>query len=90
MLREHCARALRPTSYLGCCVPNFPNFFMITGPIGPFTNIPPAIKTAREEGEKVVEATQEAEDGLMETCEAIAKGSSFTVTDSWIFGMKIC
>lgn len=34
-----------PTSYLGVCVPDFPNAFMITGPNGPFTNIPPTLET---------------------------------------------
>lgn len=34
-----------PTTYLGVSVPNFPNLFMITGPNGPFTNIPPTIET---------------------------------------------
>jgi cation diffusion facilitator CzcD-associated flavoprotein CzcO len=34
-----------PTSYLGICVPNFPNLFMICGPNGPFSNLPPAIET---------------------------------------------
>ena len=33
-----------PTSYLGVSVPQFPNLFMITGPQGPFTNLPPAIE----------------------------------------------
>jgi cyclohexanone monooxygenase len=34
-----------PTTYLGVSVPEFPNMFMITGPNGPFTNIPPTIET---------------------------------------------
>ncbi|KAL6248456.1 hypothetical protein RBB50_004711 [Rhinocladiella similis] len=33
-----------PTAYLGVSVPNFPNLLMITGPQGPFTNLPPAIE----------------------------------------------
>ncbi|OAP62691.1 hypothetical protein AYL99_01918 [Fonsecaea erecta] len=33
-----------PTSYLGVAVPNFPNLLMITGPQGPFTNLPPALE----------------------------------------------
>lgn len=32
------------TSYLGCFVPQFPNLFLIAGPQGPFTNMPPAIE----------------------------------------------
>lgn len=46
-LKEHWA-ATGPTSYMGVCVPNFPNMFMITGPNGPFTNIPPTIETQVE------------------------------------------
>ena len=34
-----------PTSYLGISVPNFPNLFLISGPNGPFCNLPPAIET---------------------------------------------
>jgi cyclohexanone monooxygenase len=34
-----------PTTYLGISVPDFPNLFMITGPNGPFTNIPPTLET---------------------------------------------
>lgn len=33
-----------PTSFLGVSVPRFPNLFMISGPQGPFTNLPPAIE----------------------------------------------
>ncbi|KKZ68343.1 hypothetical protein EMCG_06019 [[Emmonsia] crescens] len=44
MLQEHWAER-GPTSYLGISVANFPNFFMITGPQGPFCNIPPVIET---------------------------------------------
>lgn len=33
-----------PTSFLGVSVPQFPNLLMITGPQGPFTNLPPAIE----------------------------------------------
>ncbi|KIY04157.1 uncharacterized protein Z520_00849 [Fonsecaea multimorphosa CBS 102226] len=33
-----------PTSYLGVSVPHFPNLLLITGPQGPFTNLPPALE----------------------------------------------
>ncbi|KPI36558.1 Baeyer-Villiger monooxygenase [Cyphellophora attinorum] len=42
-LRDHWAPQ-GPTSYLGVAVPNFPNMFMILGPQGPFTNMPPALE----------------------------------------------
>jgi len=37
-----------PSSYLGVSVPNYPNLFMILGPNGPFTNLPPSIETQVE------------------------------------------
>ena len=43
-LKDHWAET-GPTTYLGVSVPDFPNLFMITGPNGPFTNIPPTIET---------------------------------------------
>jgi hypothetical protein len=42
-LKDHWS-TMGPTSYLGFSVPNFPNLFMITGPNGPFSNLPPAIE----------------------------------------------
>ncbi|KAJ9604520.1 hypothetical protein H2200_010633 [Cladophialophora chaetospira] len=42
-LKQHWEPA-GPTSYLGVFVPEFPNLCMITGPQGPFSNIPPAIE----------------------------------------------
>ena len=33
-----------PTSYLGLSTAGFPNMFMILGPNGPFTNLPPSIE----------------------------------------------
>ncbi|KAH7318944.1 hypothetical protein BKA65DRAFT_529167 [Rhexocercosporidium sp. MPI-PUGE-AT-0058] len=46
-LKDHWAK-MGPTSYLGIMVSNFPNLFMIAGPNGPFSNIPPAIETQVE------------------------------------------
>ncbi|KIW87281.1 uncharacterized protein Z519_12184 [Cladophialophora bantiana CBS 173.52] len=46
-LKDHWSEA-GPTSYLGVSVPNFPNMFMILGPNGPFTNLPPTIETQVE------------------------------------------
>jgi len=43
-LKDHWAKT-GPTSYLGIAVPNFPNLFMISGPNGPFSNLPPAIES---------------------------------------------
>jgi len=46
-LRDHWAET-GPSSYLGISVPDFPNLFMILGPNGPFTNLPPTIETQVE------------------------------------------
>lgn len=78
-----------PTAYLGMCVPRFPNLFMISGPKGPFTNIPPAVESnvefitsAIQAGEKSgsgrpIEATVEAEEQYSRLCEELAKDSLF-------------
>jgi len=44
-LQEHWDKQNGPSSYLGMSVPNFPNWFMLTGPMGAFANIPPVIDT---------------------------------------------
>jgi cyclohexanone monooxygenase len=96
-LKEHWADG--PTSYLGVCVSKFPNMFMITGPNGPFTNIPPTIETHvefiadaikhGEDSKHIVEATREAEDGWTQLCKELSDASLFKQTDSWIFGANV-
>jgi cyclohexanone monooxygenase len=89
-----------PTSYLGMTVSGFPNLFMVLGPNGPFTNLPPSIETqvewiadcigaAEASGSGVVEATAEAEQAWTATCQAIADGTLFAKGESWIFGANI-
>lgn len=89
-----------PTSYLGMTVANFPNFFMILGPNGPFTNLPPSIETQvewisdtvkymMEHNNTTIEPTQEAEDGWTETCQSISDQTLFSKGESWIFGANI-
>jgi cation diffusion facilitator CzcD-associated flavoprotein CzcO len=89
-----------PTSYLGITTAGFPNMFMILGPNGPFTNLPPSIETqvefitdliheAEREGGALIEATAEAEDGWTATCNEIAHMTLFPKAESWIFGANI-
>lgn len=89
-----------PSSYLGMTVNNFPNMFMILGPNGPFTNLPPSIETQVEfisdsvaalerDGGGVIEASAKAEDGWSETCQQIADDTLFGEGESWIFGANI-
>jgi cyclohexanone monooxygenase len=88
-----------PTSYLGVSVPSFPNLFMILGPNGPFTNLPPSIETQvefitelveqAEQRGGLIEPTREAEDAWTRTCQEIADSTLFPKADSWIFGANV-
>lgn len=73
---------------------------MITGPNGPFTNIPPAIEThvefisdaiakAETDNAPIVEVTEEAEQKWTQLCDDMSKDSLFRRTDSWIFGANV-
>ncbi|MDT4948849.1 MAG: hypothetical protein QOJ37_1444 [Pseudonocardiales bacterium] len=90
----------RPRVHLGLMSADFPNLFMIFGPMGPFTNQPPAhevqvdwiadvITHVREHGLKTIEPTQEAEDQWLAMCDDIAYQTLFPETDSWINGANI-
>lgn len=89
-----------PSSYLSVATSEFPNLFMILGPNGPFTNLPPTIETEvewvaeligyMEDNElATVEAVAGAEQQWGETCRDIADQTLFAKTDSWIFGANI-
>ncbi|HAU57077.1 MAG TPA: NAD(P)/FAD-dependent oxidoreductase [Comamonadaceae bacterium] len=89
-----------PSSYMGVANANFPNMFMVLGPNGPFTNLPPSIESQVEwiaalikdvnaKDLKTVEATTEAESGWTKTCHDIAHMTLFPKADSWIFGANI-
>lgn len=93
------AWAEAPTSYLGVTTAGFPNMFMILGPNGPFTNLPPSIETqvewigelvaAAEQRGTAVESTEAAEATWTETCHTIANMTLFPQVDSWIFGSNV-
>jgi cyclohexanone monooxygenase len=89
-----------PKTYLGLATAGFPNMFMVVGPVGPFTNQPPAIEVhvewiaetvRRMQSENVVtiEATPEAEGDWMTTCVDHANTTLFTKIDSWINGANV-
>jgi len=89
-----------PSSYLGVTNVNYPNMFMVLGPNGPFTNLPPSIETqvewiselirhANAGNFKTVEPTAEAEAGWTRTCQEIANMTLFPKAESWIFGANI-
>jgi cyclohexanone monooxygenase len=89
----------QPNSYLGVATAKFPNWFMVLGPNGPFTNLPPSIETqvdwigtlvaAAQERGTAVEASTEAEQAWTETCRTVADMTLFPKVDSWIFGANI-
>jgi len=89
-----------PLGYLGMMESDFPNMFMILGPNGPFTNLPPSIEsqvewisdtiqTMESEGLSTIEPTQAAEDEWVEMCRNIANMTLFPRAESWIFGANI-
>lgn len=97
-LAEHWAD--RPRTHLGLMAHGFPNLFMIYGPMGPFTNQPPAheaqvdwvarsIAYVREHDLGSIEATREAEQAWLDECDSVARETLFAVTDSWINGSNI-
>ncbi|MGZ4465369.1 MAG: flavin-containing monooxygenase [Nocardioides sp.] len=90
----------RPRTHLGLMTHGFPNLFMIYGPMGPFTNQPPAheaqvdwvarsIEHVRDHDLGSIEATSEAEEAWVAECDEIANQTLFAVTDSWINGSNI-
>ncbi len=89
-----------PTSYLGMATSGFPNMFMILGPNGPFTNLPPSIETQVEWIADTIEqvapndgawidAKEEIETAWTDTCAEIADATLFAKAASWIFGANI-
>jgi cyclohexanone monooxygenase len=97
-LKEHWSDG--PTSYLGMATNGFPNMFMILGPNGPFTNLPPSIETQVEwiaDTVAAVAATEsrwmdvrpETETDWTDICLDIANQTLFPQVSSWIFGANI-
>lgn len=94
-LKDHWSTA-GPTSYLGISIPGFPNMFCITGPNGPFSNIPPAIETHVEFITSIIEtaestastksATVDKRRGETQT-KPVAVESSQVAEDRWT---KLC
>lgn len=90
----------RPRTFLGLMAHGFPNLFMIYGPMGPFTNQPPAheaqvdwvgqtIDFVRKSGAGSIEPTKEAEQAWMNECDEIANQTLFAEVNSWINGSNI-
>jgi cyclohexanone monooxygenase len=97
-LREKWAK--RPRAWHGVMTSEFPNWFMIYGPMGPFTNQPisheievdwiaDTIQHVRETGAASIELKVETEDAFMDLCDELNAGTLFAVTDSWLNGGNI-
>lgn len=89
-----------PSSYLGVTVANYPNMFMVLGPNGPFTNLPPSIESqvewisdfiqyAQEQDIESIEAPVIEEEKWSQVCADIAAQTLFPKAESWIFGANI-
>ncbi|OTG56432.1 cyclohexanone monooxygenase [Acinetobacter sp. ANC 4204] len=89
-----------PSSYLGVTVANYPNMFMVLGPNGPFTNLPPSIESqvewisdfiqyAQEQNIESIEAPVIEEEKWSQVCADIAAQTLFPKAESWIFGANI-
>jgi cyclohexanone monooxygenase len=98
VLRDHWVDG--PTSYLGMATTGFPNMFMILGPNGPFTNLPPSIETQVEwiagtigylmpKAGAWLDVRPETETEWTEICADIADQTLFPKAASWIFGANI-
>jgi cation diffusion facilitator CzcD-associated flavoprotein CzcO len=90
----------RPRTHLGLAAVGFPNLFMIYGPMGPFTNQPPAheaqvdwvagaIQHVRDRGLRSIEPTREAEARWMQICDEGAAATLFPRVNSWINGANV-
>jgi len=88
------------TAFMGTMTAGFPNMFMVLGPHGPFSNLPPAIEMevnliadliakANREGLAAVEVSAAKEAEWVAHCDQLAAGSLFSQVDSWIFGANI-
>lgn len=80
-LKDHWSKT-GPTSYLGTSVPNFPNLFMITGPNGPFSNLPPAIEYHVEIISALVTMAEKNSTRLIRAADIISGSNSANGTNS--------
>ncbi|KAL7941276.1 hypothetical protein V8C42DRAFT_181214 [Trichoderma barbatum] len=88
-------------AYLAMAMAGFPNMFVVNGPQGPLTNVPPLIETqvdfitgliAAAEGRKEnvsIEVTQEAEDGWLAHTNEIGAMTVFAKGESWLTGANV-
>jgi cyclohexanone monooxygenase len=89
-----------PTGYFGTTTTGFPNLFMILGPHGPFSSLPPAIETqvnwisdtvkyTLDHEIETIEPSAIAEKEWIETCDMTANSTLFPKSNAWFFGANI-
>jgi len=89
-----------PTGYLGMMQADFPNFYMILGPFGPFTSLPPSIETQVEWISDTIkhnyendvfsfDVKPEVQEQWQAKCREISDGTLFQKAESWIFSANI-
>jgi cation diffusion facilitator CzcD-associated flavoprotein CzcO len=90
----------QPASVYGVMTAKFPNMFMVLGPNGPFTNLPPSIETqvewisdaikyANANGIKSIEPELAVEQAWTASCREMMYGTLFPKAESWIFGGNV-
>ncbi len=89
-----------PTGYLGMMEAGFPNLFMILGPFGPFTSLPPSIEAQVEwisdtikrnykEEVAAFDVKPAVQEAWQARCIEVAHNTLFPKADSWIFSANI-
>ncbi|MCD2197529.1 NAD(P)/FAD-dependent oxidoreductase [Actinomycetospora endophytica] len=100
LLREKWAEG--PRTYLGLMSHGYPNLFTVTGPQSPsvLSNMPVSIEQhvdyigriitdLRSRGARVIEPTEEAENGWCDYNQEIAHATLFPTADTWYMGANI-
>jgi cyclohexanone monooxygenase len=91
-----------PTTYLGISVANFPNMYTITGPQSPsvLSNMMVSIEqhidwitdlfvSMRDKGQKVIEATQKAQDEWVAHNAEVGNATLYPLANSWYMGANV-
>ena len=91
-----------PTTYLGISVANFPNMYTITGPQSPsvLSNMMVSIEqhidwitdlfvNMRDKGQKVIEATQNAQDEWVAHNAEVGNATLYPLANSWYMGANV-
>ncbi len=91
-----------PTTYLGLAIANFPNMYTVTGPQSPsvLSNMMVSIEqhvdwltdlfvSMRDNGQKVIEATQKAQDEWVAHSAEVGNMTLYPLANSWYMGANV-